>query len=135
MKAFDAPPREECAAQRPRSNTPLAALVLLNDPSYVEAARVFAQRVIQQGPHDPPARLSWMMQQALGRDLKPPEREILEGLLQAHLQHYRDQPAAAQQLVGIGISETPSELDTAELAAWTSVARTIFNMHEFITRN
>ena len=135
MKAFDAPPREECTAERPRSNTPLGALVLLNDPSYVEAARVLAASVIKQDAKETLPRLKWMMQQALSRDPNAQEVQILDGLLKAHLLQYKKQPAEAKQLVSTGLSEVPSDIDIAELAAWTSVVRTVFNMHEFITRN
>ena len=135
MKAFDAPPREECAAQRPRSNTPLAALVLLNDPSYVEAARVFAQRVLLQVSGSRRDRIDWLMQQALARDPNQRETTILSDLVQSHLGHYRHRPSEARKLIDIGHAPVPTELEIHELAAWTSVARTVFNLHEFIARN
>jgi hypothetical protein len=135
MKAFDAPPREECTAERPRSNTPLAALVLLNDPSQVEAARVFAEKVLRHGGRETPRRLEWMFAHAVSREPNEKESEILGGLLDAQFEHYRGQPAAAAKLVQTGLSPVPQDLDAVELAAWTSVARAIFNTHEFITRN
>ena len=135
LKALDAPPREECAAQRARSNTPLAALVLLNDPSYVEAARVFAARALRQEQLDVGSRISWMMQRAFSRDPDDRELQILTGLQQLHLDHYRQQPEDAQELISTGQTAAAQDIDAAELAAWTSVARTMFNMHEFITRN
>jgi len=135
MKAFDAPPREECTAERPRSNTPLGALVLLNDPSYVEAARVFAANVIEQGPQDTSGRLAWIMQQALSRNPNKNELEILNNLLDAQLEQYRQQPDEAEKLVSTGLSDVPEDIDVAEFAAWTSVIRAVFNMHEFVTRN
>ena len=135
MKAFDAPPREECTAERPRSNTPLAALVLLNDPSYVEAARVFAAKVIKHGGKDTQQRIKWMMQHALSRNPNQQEVRILSGLLSAQIEQYKQQPAEAQKLASTGLSDVPKDTDVTELAAWTSVTRTVFNMHEFITRN
>jgi len=135
MKAFDAPAREECTAQRTRSNTPLGALVLLNDPSYVEAARAFAARVISEGGATTPERIDWMINHALSRPVEPEEAEILTGFLQAQLQEYQSQPDAAKQLIATGLSQPPENIDPVELAAWTAVARAVFNMHEFITRN
>jgi hypothetical protein len=135
MKAFDAPPREECVAERARSNTPLAALVLLNDPSYVEAARVFAARIVTEKPGDFSQRLSWAMRQALSRPPNERETDILRELWQSQREQYGRQLEDAEKLVSTGLSSTEHDLDRAELAAWTAVARTIFNLHEFITRN
>ena len=135
MKAFDAPPREECTAERPRSNTPLAALVLLNDPSYVEAAAVFAAKVIKHGGQNTHQRIEWMMQQGLSRNPNKKEVRILSELLDAQFQQYKKQPIEARKLVSIGSSDVPEDIDVVELAAWTAVTRTIFNLHEFITRN
>ncbi len=135
MKAFDAPPREECTAERPRSNTPLAALVLLNDPSFVEAARVFAEKTIRGGGESTHERLDWMFKQSLSRTPNDEERAVIERLLQSHLKQYREQTAEAKKLISIGLWPVPNDLDVVELAAWTSIARTIFNLHETITRN
>ena len=134
MKAFDAPPREECTAQRSRSNTPLAALVLLNDPSYVEAARVFAESVVMDEV-DTNSRIQAMTRRALSRTATADEIKILTDLLTAHQQHFSANQEAADKLLGVGMRAARQDIDRAELAAWTSVARTIFNMHEFITRN
>src|SRR6202035_1961194 len=71
LVAFDAPSREECTVERPRSNTPLQALVLLNDPVYVEASRAFAERVLREGGPDAPARLQFAFRQALQRQAQP----------------------------------------------------------------
>jgi len=135
MKIFDAPPREECVAERPRSNTPLAALVLLNDPSYVEAARVFAQQAIQHGGDSTEQRVEWMVKHALSRKPTPEEARVLADLWRAHASQYQKQPQQARQLTQIGLAPLSDKLPAWEVAAWTSVARTIFNMHEFITRN
>jgi len=134
LKAFDATSREQCTVQRPRSNTPLQNLVLLNDPSYVEAARVLAQRVLRDGGDDEPQRVNFAVRQALGRDAQPPEIEILVGLLKKHAKSYADDEVAAKALIGVGQAKPPEDIDAAELAAWTSVARVILNLHETITR-
>jgi len=134
MLAFDAPSREECTAQRPVSNTPVQALVLLNDPSYVEAARAFAERIAQEGGTKPKARIVWAMEQALSRAPTKAEVRVLDKLYGANRKAYRKDGKAAAALVAIGQDPAPDSIDAVELAAWTSVARTIMNLPEFITR-
>lgn len=135
LLAFDAPNREECTADRARSNTPLQSLVLLNDPSYVEASRAFAEQIIRQGGSTTRDRLSFAFHRALARDIKPAEAEVLEHLLQSHLDEYKSDATAANELLSVGAKPAPTDLDKSELAAWTSIARTILNLHEVITRN
>lgn len=135
MKSFDAPAREECTAERPRSNTPLAALVLLNDPSYVEAARVFAESSLQHGGVSDQERIDWILQQALSRNSRDQESQVLSSLLSSQRQYFEADPSRATQLITTGLRPPRKELDPAELAAWTSVTRAVFNMHEFIARN
>lgn len=134
LMAFDAPSREECTADRPRSNTPLQSLVLLNDPSYIEAARAFAEQIIRHGgsTHD---RLNFAFRRAVSRNITPAESEVLTGLLQSHLAEYGADAAAAAELLSVGAKPAPTDLDKTELAAWTSIARAILNLHETITRN
>ena len=134
LKAFDAPSREECTAARSRSNTPLQALSLLNDPTFVEAARVFAARIMREGGTEPDARVAWAYREAV---LRPPEPAIAAELRRVHdqhLAHYRAHVEDAKQLVADGDAPTADDLDPAELAAWTSVARVVLNLHETITR-
>jgi hypothetical protein len=133
--AFDAPSREECTVERPRSSTPLQALVLLNDPSFVEAARVFAENIIKKGGTSLPERLDWAYHRALSRGIKAEEVEVLAQLYRKHQQEYRADKAAAERLVSTGESPVAKDVDTAELATWTSLARVILNLHETITRN
>jgi hypothetical protein len=135
LLAFDASTREECVVQRPRSNTPLQALVLLNDPSYVEAARAFAARLIREGDADPRARLDRAFQLALSRPVRPAEVSVLMKLLAKHYDQYSADPAAARAMLGTGISPVAADIDPAELAAWTSVARVLLNLQETITRS
>ena len=135
LLAFDAPTREECTAERPRSSTPLQALVLLNDPTYVEAARVLAARMVKEGGPNPAARLDWAYRHAVSRAIKPEEAQVLEALYRKHLAEYRNDRPAAERLIGTGDAPVPKDIDAAELAAWTSVARVILNLHETITRN
>jgi hypothetical protein len=135
MLAFDAPTREECAAERNRSNIPQQALVLLNDPTYVEAARAFAAEILSQCRGTAEERITWAWQRALQRDPRGEEASLMRALLDQHLQVYRDDAKAAQELLKVGFAPVPSDLSTAELAAWTHVARVLLNLHEAITRS
>ncbi|MBY0231986.1 MAG: DUF1553 domain-containing protein, partial [Gemmataceae bacterium] len=130
LLAFDAPSREECTAERPRSNTPQQALVLLNDPTYVEAARVLAVRVMRQKEAD---RLEWAWRAVLGRGPREAEARIVRALFDKHLAEFKADPAGAAALLSIGQSKE-TDGDKAALAAWTSVARVLLNLHETITR-
>lgn len=134
MLAFDAPSREECTVARNQSNTPQQALVLLNDPIYVEAARAFAARVMREGGEQTDARLEFAFRVALQREPRPQEIEVLTQLYAKHLEQYQADPASAAQIIDVGDSPTPTDLPAAELAAWTSVARVILNLHESIVR-
>lgn len=134
LKAFDAPSREECTAARARSNTPLQALTLLNDPTFVEAARVLGARIMREGGKTEGERIEWVYQLAISQK---PSEEItseIQSIYQKHFQHYQSNPEAARQLVSEGYAPTESELPADELAAWTSVARVILNLHETMTR-
>ena len=135
MKSFDAPAREECTAERPRSNTPLAALVLLNDPSYVEAARVFAEQILSGEMTNDEERVTQAIQQALSREPNEQEINILTTLTQQQRAHYQANPEAAKELIAIGLAPVNDSLDPIETATLLSATRAIMNMHEFITRN
>ena len=135
LLAFDAPSREECTADRNRSNTPLQSLVLLNDPSYVEAARAFAERILREGGVEGAGRVEYAFRQAMSRSATAEEREVLLGLVAEHLNEYRVDSAAADALLTVGVRPIPSDIPRAELAAWTNAARVILNLHEVITRN
>lgn len=135
LKAFDAPTREECTPQRPRSNTAPAALVLLNDPSFVEAARAFAARILQEAGPATKDRVNFAFRQAVSRDADESEQKILGELVAKSSEFYGSHKEAANQLLNVGISKSPSGLDKSKLAAWTLVARSVLNMSETITRN
>jgi hypothetical protein len=134
MLAFDAPSREECCAERTRSNIPQQALVLLNDPSYVEAARAFAVRIVKEGGGPPEERIAWAWRQALQRLPRVEELATLLPLYHEQLAAYRADPPAADGLAKAGLASVPDGIDRVELAAWTHVARVLFNLHETITR-
>jgi len=135
LLAFDAPSREECTAKRARSNTPLQSLALLNDPSYVEAARVFAQEILARGGGSERERIDFAFQRAVTRPATDEEAAVLESLLADQREAYAADPEAATALLAVGEAAVPEALDAAELAAWTNVARAILNLHEVVTRN
>jgi hypothetical protein len=134
MLAFDAPSREECTAERNRSNIPQQALVLLNDPSYVEAARAFAARILQT-EGDAPKRINWAFQQALQRQPTADEMKTLSSLFTKHLTDYQKDAVAAEALLQTGAAPVAATLNKPELAAWTHVARVLLNLHETVTRS
>lgn len=135
LLAFDAPSREECTADRTRSNIPQQSLVLLNDPSYVEAARVLAARVLTECAGEEEKRIRWAWQQVLQREPTTSELQTLNELLAKQSSVYRSNKEAATALLSTGLAPLPKSLDPAELAAWTHVTRVLLNLHETITRS
>jgi hypothetical protein len=135
LKAFDAPSREECTVQRPRSNTALAALVLLNDPTFTEAARAFAARIIKEGGATTSDRLNFAFRQTVSRPADAEEHHVLDTLLARSHTYYKSNPKKAEQFLKIGLAPQPKNIDPAELASWTIVARTVLNLNEVFTRN
>jgi hypothetical protein len=135
LLAFDAPSREECTVERARSNIPQQALVLLNDPTYVEAARALAVRMLTSSNAAAEDRIEWLFQAVLSRQPTDRELEVLQGVIERQLESYQQDPDAAKQLLAVGRFPVPEELDTVELAAWSSVTRVMLNLHETITRN
>ncbi len=134
LAAFDAPDRETCTMRRPRTNTPLQALILLNDPTYVEAARSLAQHTLQGTTSSPSDRVRLAFRLATGRVPDSRETPILDRILQQQRDYYRSHPEAAQHLIEVGDSPIDSSLDPAELAAWTILTGSILNLDETITR-
>jgi hypothetical protein len=135
LLAFDAPSREECVAERNRSNIPQQALVLLNDPSYVEASRAFATRILKECKGDAATRIRWAWRQALCREPSEDELQTIQALLEKHQGEFKQNPEAAKKFISVGAAPAPEGLDPADLAAWTNVARAIFNLYETITRS
>jgi len=130
---FDAPTREFCAATRARTSTPLQSLVLMNDPVYVEAARVLAQRVLAEAPADNAARLTHAWRLALSRQPSAKERAVLEKTLAQQLATYAQDGAGATALLKVGDAPKPADAKEPELAAWTAVANVLLNLNETIT--
>ncbi len=134
LSTFDAPDREKCTARRALTNTPLQALVLLNDPTYVEAARALAQRAIVEAPGGAIARIQHVFRLATARRPTAAETGVLRELFDRQLAVYRRDRSAALKLLEVGESVRDTRLDVAELAAWTMVASTVLNLDETITK-
>jgi hypothetical protein len=134
LLTFDAPDREVCTVRRSRTNTPLQALVLMNDPTYVEASRKFAERIMQ-AEKTPETRLAFAFRLATAR--KPTEREtaILKRVLDKQLQTYQQNPKAAEALLKVGESAHADQMSAPELAAYTIIASVILNLDEVVTKN
>ena len=131
---FDAPDREKCTARRAVTNTPLQALVLLNDPTYIEAARVLAEKMMREGGSDETRRIRYAFRLATARDPNAKELQVLRELERTESAEYRQNKDAAKKLIGVGEDKADAKLDPSELAAWTTVASTILNLDETITR-
>jgi hypothetical protein len=159
LLAFDAPPREECTARRERSNTPLQSLVLLNDPSYVEAAAALAARVIESRSKEVEANdsdnaidnandnegdfddtLDTLFRLALARGPRPTERQVLGEMYRRDLAEFAKDPTRAESLLAIlpskpdAASDSDTKPDVVRWAAWTGVCRAVLNLHESIMR-
>lgn len=134
LLAFDAPTRQECTAKRNVTNTPGQALALLNDPIFVEAARVLAMRVLDEPADGDRSRLQIAFKMALQRLPFPGEERLFLELLVRQRRHFFGRPEAAEQLTAIGITAPPAAGDAIEVAAWTMVTRTLLNLHEFLNR-
>jgi hypothetical protein len=134
MAAFDAPGREACTVRQTRTNTPLQALDVLNDVTFVEAARGFAERVLRESGPAPEARLAAAFQAATGRPPRPEERAILKKGLLDQLERFRREPRSAAALVQVGESIADPRFDARELAAYTAITQLILNLDETITK-
>jgi hypothetical protein len=134
LSTFDAPDREVCTVRRSRTNTPLQALVLMNDPTYVEASRHLAERIMGQKGASADDRISFAFRLATARTPSDEERSVLREFFEAELAHYRQHPDAAKELLSVGESPVNGALDPAELAAWTAVSSAILNLDETVTK-
>jgi hypothetical protein len=134
FQVFDAPTREFCTVDRPRTNTPLQALVTLNDPVFVEAARVFGQRIMQEGGSVTADRLTFAFRLCVARPPSDQEIEVLQRLFAAQLARYQSDLPAAKALVNSGAAPRPESLPIAELAAWTALGNVLLNLDETISR-
>ncbi len=134
MTMFDSPTREICTVKRSRTNTPLQALSLLNEVTFVEAARVLAQRMIAEGGPTPEQRIAWAFRHVTCRPPSPDEVKILSAGLAKRLGKYQQQADAAKQLVSLGATVPDARLNPTELAAYTVTANVLLNLDEVVTR-
>ena len=134
LVAFDAPNREVCVVRRARTNTPLQALVLLNETSFVEAARALAQRVLTESEDTDADRIRYLYMLTVGRVPTAQESEVVGGALQRERIRYAADLPSARALLAVGESPRDDEIGEAEHAAWTVVASMILNLSETVTR-
>ncbi|MBB80320.1 MAG: hypothetical protein CMN02_04835 [Roseibacillus sp.] len=134
MLIFDAPTREKCMIQRPITNTPLQALVTLNDPQFVEAARALGQRLIKEGGNNTASRIDYGFKLALSRPATESEVTVIERVLGEQLKRFRDDPKKAKEFLGVGEIPRDETIDAVEHAAWMVVGQLLLNMDETLTR-
>ncbi len=134
MDAFDAPMRDVACTRRQRTDTPLQALVTMNDVQWVEAARALAQRVIEQGGKQPDQRIKLMSDILLSHDPPPQMASVLESSLTQMEKHYSADPKAAHELIEVGEKKSNASIPAPELAAWTMVASEMLNLDETVTK-
>ncbi|MDA7865945.1 DUF1553 domain-containing protein [Akkermansiaceae bacterium] len=135
MLIFDSPSREKCVIQRQRTNTPLQALVTLNDPQFLEAARAFAERLLKSDKGSTADRIDLAYRYATARPASGREVEVLTALYQKNLERFKAAPETAKDFLMVGESPRDDSLDAPEHAAWMVVAQTIMNLDESLTRN
>ena len=134
MNILDAPSREACTIRRERTNTPMQALMLMNDPQFFEAARTFAERAVKEGGETPQARIAYLFEAATARLPKPREEALLLETFQIHYQELEANPEAAKELIAVGESKPDETLDAVEVAAWTMIANLILNLDEVLNK-
>jgi mono/diheme cytochrome c family protein len=134
MNTFDAPSRESCLVRRERTNTPLQALLLMNEPQFIEAARTLAERTMKQGGATLEARLVSMFRLTTARRPDAKELTVLTTSYQEHLATYRRDTAKAKQLISVGERKPDATLNASELAAWTMIANLLLNLDEVLSK-
>lgn len=134
MVTLDATARESCIVKRSRTNTPLQALALMNETTFVEAARVLAQRIMSTAGESIDDRLDQALLITVGRTPATAERRVLEAAFERYLETFRDNRAAADQLLAVGETPCDENQDAVELAAWTMTMSVILNLDEMITK-
>jgi hypothetical protein len=133
MEVLNAPNRETCTVRRERTNTPLQALLTLNDVQFVEAARVLAERTLKSSDDDA-KRLDYLSKRLLARPWRDEELKIVKDSLTGLMKDYRDDPDAAKKLIAFGESKADAKLDVSTLAAWTMLANQLMNLDEVLNK-
>ena len=134
MSTFDAPSRESFCVRRERTNTPLQALLLMNDPQYFEAARALAEQAMRQGGETSALRAQYIYRRCTCRSADESTLAELVALYDAHLAGYATDTEAARKTITVGESKPDESLDVAQLAAWTMVANLVLNLDEVICK-
>jgi hypothetical protein len=134
MDIFNAPNREVCVVKRERTNTPLQALVTLNDPQFVEAARRLAERALAEGGDNDAARIEFIARRVLARPLADKERPVVDKSLAELIAYYKDHGDDAKQVIAVGASKPNAALDAQALAAWTMLTNEIMNLDEVLNK-
>ena len=134
LEAFNAPSREVCTVRRERTNTPLQALVTLNDPQFVETARRLAENALKRSQGDDSVALDFVAQRVLSRPFSIDERALVLAAKQYYLDHYQSQNKEAQSLIQVGEAKVDKSLDSATLAAWTMVCNQVLNLDEALNK-
>lgn len=132
--AFDAPSREVCVARRPRTNTPLQALAALNEPTLLEAARVFAQRILTEGGSTDATRIEFALRACVGRSPTEAERQRLMDYVRQQRREFAEDKTSATHLISIGTAPRTVSVDDRELAVWMVLANVLFNLDETLTK-
>jgi hypothetical protein len=134
LDIFNAPSREVCTVRRERTNTPLQALVTLNDPQFVEAARALAQAALERGGETPELRIDWIAQRLLARSFRSEELAVVQASLTKLSAYYQPNPDEAVRLISVGESKADPAVAPANLAAWTMLANELMNLDEFLNK-
>jgi cytochrome c553 len=134
MDIFNAPNRQTCSVRRERTDTPLQALVTLNDEQFIEAARALAQKTLKDGGAKDAERLDFMAKRLLARTFRPEERKVVESSLKDLLTHYQTDSKDAERLIAVGESKADVSLDKPTLAAYTMVANELMNLDEVLNK-
>lgn len=134
MDILNAPSREGCTVKRERTNTPLQALATLNDPQFVEASRHLAELALEEAGKSKNSRIDFMAEKVLGRTLRPNEKDVVKSVLDNLEKHYTEDIADAKVLIQNGESKPDPKLNATQLAAYTMVANTLFNLDEALNK-
>jgi hypothetical protein len=134
MDIFNAPSRETCTVRRERTNTPLQALVTMNDPQFVEAARHLAEHAIKEGGKTFESRLAYMTLRLVARPFRPEEAAVTKAAFDDLLAFYKTTPDDAKRLLAVGESKRDETIDPSEHAAWTMLANQLMNLDEVLNK-
>jgi hypothetical protein len=134
MDAFDAPTRDTACTRRQHTDTPLQALVTMNDTQWVEASRALAERVIKEGGKQPEQRIQYLSELVLARDPSPQMESVLQKSFEKMQQHYTADPKAAHDLISVGEKHSDTTVPAPQLAAWTMVANEMLNLDESLNK-